>query len=131
MSILIIEDDEGVGPSIAQLLRDEGYDVAIAMNGRDALRRLERDPLPSLILLDLMMPELDGVEFRVRQLADARLSSVPVILMSARPDVAMKARQLLVDDFMPKPMNFEELLHIVQNRAVTVVVGDLLPAAER
>ncbi len=53
MGILIIEDDEGVGPSIAHLLRDEGYEVAVAANGRVALDRLKQDPLPSLILLDL------------------------------------------------------------------------------
>jgi len=121
MSILIVEDDEGVGPSIASLLRDEGYDVAIATSGRTALDRLKNEPLPSLILLDLMMPEMDGIEFRVRQLADSRLASIPVIVLSARPDVAYQAKRLLVDDFLAKPMNFEELLHVVQNRAITVV----------
>lgn len=121
MSILIIEDDEGVGSSLAALLRDEGYDVVIATSGRSALDRLRNDPLPSLILLDLMMPEMDGIEFRVRQLADSRLASIPVIVISARPDVERRAKQLLVDDFLPKPMNFEELLHVVQNRAITVV----------
>src|SRR3954453_7899599 len=126
MSILIIEDDDGVGPSIAHLLRDEGYDVAIPTNGRIALDRLKRDPLPSLILLDLMMPDMDGIEFRVRQLADSRLASIPVIVISARPDVAVQAKQLLVDDCLAKPMNFEELLHVVQNRAVTVVSGDVV-----
>jgi DNA-binding response OmpR family regulator len=130
MSILIVEDDEGVGPSIAHLLRDEGYDVEVAFDGRAALDRLRRDPLPSLILLDLMMAGMDGIEFRVRQLADARMARVPVIVMSARPDVAALASQLLVADFLPKPMNFQELLHVVQNRAVTVVSGDVLPAGD-
>jgi DNA-binding response OmpR family regulator len=74
-----------------------------------------------LILLDLMMPEMDGIGFRVRQLADSRLASIPVIVLSARPDVAHQAKQLLVDDFLAKPMNFDELLHVVQNRAITVV----------
>ncbi len=124
MSILIIEDDEGVGPSIAHLLRDEGYQVEVAANGLVALERLRSDPLPSLILLDLMMPGMDGIEFRVRQLSDARISSVPVVLISARPDVAIRAKELLISDYLPKPMNFEELLHVVQNRAITVVTTD-------
>ena len=124
MSILIIEDDEGVGPSIANLLRDEGYSVDIATSGRTALDRLATDPLPSLILLDLMMPGMDGIEFRVRQLADARLATIPVVVLSARPDVALQAKKLLVDDYLMKPMNFEELLHVVQNRAITVVAND-------
>ena len=124
MSILIIEDDEGVGPSIANLLRDEGYSVDVATSGRIALDRLATDPLPSLILLDLMMPGMDGIEFRVRQLADARLATIPVVVLSARPDVALQAKKLLIDDYLMKPMNFEELLHVVQNRAITVVASD-------
>ncbi len=131
MSILIIEDDEGVGPSIAHLLRDEGYEVELVTSGQVALDRLRSDPLPSLILLDLMMPGMDGIEFRVRQLADARLARIPVIVISARPDVATKARDLLVEDFLAKPMNFEELLHVVQNRATTVVTGAPLAATGR
>jgi CheY-like chemotaxis protein len=127
MSILLIEDDDGVGPSIAHLLRDEGYEVEVATNGRIALDRLARDPLPSLILLDLMMPGMDGVEFRVRQLASARLADIPVILLSARPDVAVRAKQLLVADFLPKPLSFEALLHVVQKRATIVVTAG--PAA--
>jgi DNA-binding response OmpR family regulator len=124
MSILIIEDDEGVGPSIANLLRDEGYCVEVATSARVALDRLRTDPLPSLILLDLMMPGMDGIEFRVRQLADGRLATVPVILLSARPDVALQAKKLLIEDYLMKPMNFEELLHVVQNRAITVVASN-------
>ena len=123
MSILIIEDDEGVGPSLAGLLRGEGYSVDLAESGRIALERLQQQqqPLPSLILLDLMMPGMDGIEFRLRQLADSRLASIPVVVMSARPDVALQAKQLLVDDYLPKPMSFQDLLHAVQNCAITVV----------
>jgi CheY-like chemotaxis protein len=121
MSILIIEDDDGVGMSLAALLRDEGYSVEIATGGRAALARLRRDPLPSLILLDLMMPDMDGVEFRSHQLADARLATIPVVVISARPDIARQARELRIDDYFAKPMNFEELLHVVQNRAITAV----------
>jgi CheY-like chemotaxis protein len=121
MSILIIEDDEGVGPSLAGLLRGEGYSVEIAGSGSVELERLRQQPLPSLILLDLMMPGMDGIEFRGRQLADSRLASIPVVVMSARPDVALQAKQLLVDDYLSKPMSFDDLLLAVQNCATTVV----------
>lgn len=124
MSILIIEDDEGVGPSLANLLRDEGYGVDIAVSGTEAFERLRQNPLPSLILLDLMMPGMDGIEFRQRQLADDRLARIPVVLVSARPDVALQAKQLLVEDYLPKPMNFDELLLTVQNRAITAVSSE-------
>jgi CheY-like chemotaxis protein len=121
MSILVIEDDDGVSLSVATLLRDEGYQVEVASGGAAAMRRLRHGPLPSLILLDLMMPDMDGIEFREQQLADPKLREVPVIILSARPDVGYQAARLRADDFLRKPMSFEALLHIVQNRAITSV----------
>jgi CheY-like chemotaxis protein len=123
MKVLLIEDDEGVGESVAAVLRDEGYDVEVARSGREGLARLARGALPSLILLDLMMPEMDGIDFRRAQLADARLREIPVVIVSARPDVAACAERLRADDYLQKPMSFQELLHVVQNRAVTEVGG--------
>jgi len=121
MSILIVEDDDGVRDTIAGILRDEGYTVETASNGAAALRRLREQPAPSLILLDLMMPEMDGLDFRARQQADPALRSIPIVIISARPDVARHAERLHADDFLQKPMSFEELLHVVQNRAITEV----------
>jgi two-component system, chemotaxis family, chemotaxis protein CheY len=119
MSVLIIEDDEGVRESVAAILREEGYLVEEADGGAAALARLRREPRPTLILLDLMMPEMDGIDFRRRQLADPELRAIPVVIISARPDVARQAARLHVDGFLQKPMSFEELLHVVQNRATT------------
>ena len=82
---------------------------------------MREGPLPTLILLDLMMPQMDGIHFRQRQLAAPELRAIPVVIISARPDIARQAAELRVDDFLRKPMSFEELLHVVQNRAVTEV----------
>ena len=121
MSVLIVEDDEGVCESLSAVLREEGYEVELAADGAEGLRRLQRLPLPTLILLDLMMPKVDGIGFRRAQLADPSLRDIPVILISARPDIAWQAEQLGAEDYLRKPMSFEELLHVVQNRAVTEV----------
>ena len=121
MSILIIEDDDGVRDALAAILREEGYVAEIANDGAAAMRRLAARPLPALILLDLMMPQMDGIDFRTRQLADPELRKIPVIIISARPDVARQAAKLGADAFLQKPMSFEELLHLVQNRAITEV----------
>jgi DNA-binding response OmpR family regulator len=122
MSILIVEDDDGVGETLASILREEGYLVETASNGEAALRIIaDARSLPSLILLDLMMPQMDGIHFRTRQLADPALRAIPVVIISARPDVALRAAELHADDFLQKPMSFEELLHVVQNRAITEV----------
>ncbi len=117
MRVLIVEDDEGVRATLVDLLREEGYDTIEAINGADALERLRGDQAVSLILLDLMMPDMDGVEFRRRQLDDPRLARVPLIVVSARPDVAECARQLDADDYLAKPMSFDMLLHVVQSCA--------------
>ena len=127
MSILIVEDDEGVQQSLAALLRDEGYEVETVNDGTTALRRLTEGPPPSLILLDLMMPQMDGIEFRSRQLADSRIANVPVIVVSARADGRRTAERIGAADFLPKPMSFEALLHAVQNTAITVVTTEGLP----
>jgi CheY-like chemotaxis protein len=121
MEVLIIEDDAGVRSSLAEVLRDEGYDVLLASDGHEALALLDRADAPSLILLDLMMPNMDGVEFRARQLADERLAKIPIIVISARPDGEARARLLAADDFLAKPMSFEALIHVIQHRAVTSV----------
>lgn len=127
MSILIVEDDEGVQEALAHVLREEGYEVEIAADGTQALQRLRSGPPPSLILLDLMMPQMDGIEFRSHQLADSRLASIPVIVVSARPDAKRAVATMGFADILPKPMSFEVLLHAVQNTAITVVTTDAVP----
>lgn len=129
MSILVVEDDEAVGVALAGALREEGYEVEIATDGREALARLEGGAAPSLILLDLMMPRMDGLAFRERQLADHRLAGIPVIVMSAHPDAKATAKRIGAADAIAKPMQLDELLLVVQNTAITVVTSTALPGS--
>jgi two-component system, chemotaxis family, chemotaxis protein CheY len=126
MAILLVEDDEGCQEALAELLCDEGYRVAVVGDGHEAMLYLQTHALPELIILDLMMPEMDGQEFRERQLQDPIWSQVPVIIVSARPDTRRIAMRLGVDDSFTKPMSFQELLHVIQNRARTVPSGQVL-----
>jgi CheY-like chemotaxis protein len=91
--ILLVEDDFVLRTSLAELLTFEGYDVECAANGLDALRRLEGPPKPSLILLDIMLPYMDGLEFRALQRATPPIADIPVIVITAlgvRPEVAVE-----------------------------------------
>ncbi len=81
--VLVIEDDDDVREALADVLREAGYDVAWAADGAEAIRALRSGLRPSAILLDLMMPVMDGFAFRAEQRSDPALEAIPVIVVSA------------------------------------------------
>jgi CheY-like chemotaxis protein len=108
LSLLVVEDDDMIREALTELLRDEGALVTPAANGREALQELRSGRAPDLILLDLMMPVMDGWEFRVDQRADPTLAAIPIIAMSA--DMSAKARAIAADAYLRKPLDFSELV---------------------
>jgi CheY-like chemotaxis protein len=93
--VLLIEDNEDMREALARLLRIRGYCVVQTRDGQEAWEYLERGGRASIIVLDLLMPRLDGRLFRARQLGDAELARIPVVVFSvlaaaveALPDVA-------------------------------------------
>jgi CheY-like chemotaxis protein len=111
--LLVVEDDHDVREALTQLLRDAGYDVAWAVDGEEALRALRRGLQPAAILLDLMMPVMDGFEFRANQRSDPALAAIPVILMTADRAVAPEVRALDVAALLAKPARVDDLLDVV------------------
>jgi CheY-like chemotaxis protein len=111
--VLIVEDDEDLREMMAQMLTIEGFDAATVANGREALDYLHSMENPHVILLDLMMPVMDGWEFRRQQKADPALAPVPVIVLSALDP----ARTANVDAaaFLKKPLDFDRLLELVRD----------------
>jgi CheY-like chemotaxis protein len=110
--VLIVEDDAGLREMMAQLLTLEGFRAETVANGRDALEYLQRGDRPEIILLDLMMPIMDGWEFRRRQRADPAVADVPVVVLSALD--ATRATDLDETAFLKKPLDFERLLQLVR-----------------
>jgi len=110
--VLIVEDDADLREMMAQLLSLEGYRAVTAPNGLDALRYLERGDRPDVILLDLMMPVMDGWEFRRRQVSDATIASVPVVVLSALDPA--RSGDLGGAAFLKKPLDFDRLLELVR-----------------
>jgi CheY-like chemotaxis protein len=110
--VLIVEDDADLRDMMAQLLSLEGYRSETAANGLEALRFLERGDRPDVILLDLMMPVMDGWEFRRRQVQDPRLSGVPVVVLSAVDH--SRTPELGGASFLKKPLDFDRLLELVR-----------------
>ena len=112
--ILLVEDDFMLRGSLATVLQSEGYRVECEANALDALRRLQRAPKPSLILLDIMLPYMDGLEFRAVQRATPELADIPVIVITAvgvRPDVAV---ELDLKQSFFKPLERPRLLDAIR-----------------
>ncbi|MDP2342344.1 MAG: response regulator [Deltaproteobacteria bacterium] len=107
--LLLVEDDEDIRETFADVLRDHGYDVAEAQNGQVALSLLQGGLRPQLILLDYAMPVMDGGEFRKWQLADVALAQLPVVLMTAATGVQAIAAALKPNHLLRKPFSLKEL----------------------
>ena len=114
-SVLIVDDDSAVRAALKELFETEGYTVVLAANGRAALKRLMEGFRPSVVLLDLMMPVMDGWDFRTEQLKDPALKDIPVFILTAAgfSDVTIRA-QFGSIPFVPKPPPHEELLALVR-----------------
>ncbi|WP_437637325.1 response regulator [Sorangium sp. So ce854] len=110
-TIFVIEDDRGVSEALVEVLTDEGYDVTTAGNGAEALDRLREAPTPALIVLDLMMPIMDGYAFRAEQLRTPAIADVPVIVLTAGS--APRAADLGHVDLLKKPIDLGALLDAI------------------
>src|SRR5438477_8444972 len=110
MRILVVEDERKVAGFIRQGLAEEGYAVEVAHDGAAALDLLVDGPPPDLVVLDLMLPRLDG--FAVLKAARSRAVPTPVLVVTARDSIADKVRglDLGADDYLTRPFSFDEFL---------------------
>lgn len=113
-SILLVEDDSDVRESLAYLLSDQGYDVACAEDGQEALSYLHAGNKPGVILLDIMMPRMNGYEFRAAQKQEPDIAAIPVIVLSAAGSIALRSRGLDADVALEKPVAFEKLCKAIE-----------------
>lgn len=105
--ILVVDDNEGLRENLAEALEMEGYEVMVASDGAGALARLEQEPLPDVVLLDLVLPGMDGKEVLRRIRADARLSGVRVVMTTG---LAAARTKNGADGVLMKPFGVRELL---------------------
>ena len=111
--VLVVDDDVSIRGFLAEALKDEGYEVQTAGNGHEALVLL-RVWRPDLILLDLMMPVMDGWAFRMEQRLMPGMADVPVIVLSATRDLPAKAEQLEPAYLFSKPFDLHDLLSTIE-----------------
>ena len=112
--VMVIDDDADIRECTADVLSDEGYLVHCAANGKDALDQLRSGPLPEVILLDLMMPVMDGWQFRAAQTADPELAKIPVVVLTANAGTSVIGTMLNVPLILRKPVDVGRLLSALE-----------------
>ena len=111
-TVLIIEDDIDIREILELTLKVEGFDVLTAPNGAEAFKVLATGRVPCLILLDLMMPVMDGWEFAQKIENKPDLSSIPIVLVTAYSEKAKSVKKAL--SIIPKPINYDDLVSTVK-----------------
>lgn len=107
-TVLIVDDDADIRAVLSEFLEGEGYAVATAAHGAEALYYLRTQAPPTLVLLDLMMPTMDGFQFREEQRRDASIASIPVVVMTASG--AFEPGVFKVEHIVAKPIELDKLL---------------------
>ena len=113
--ILLVEDDFVLRSSLLELLTAEGFRVECAADGREALRRLARTPAPALILLDIMLPYLDGFELRALQKRSPPVANIPVLVISAYDLDPRSVAELGLPPPLRKPLDVPVLLSKIRD----------------
>jgi CheY-like chemotaxis protein len=112
-TILVVEDDEDVNEAICSLLREHGFATITVQNGVDALAQLRAHPHVRAIVLDVMMPVMNGATFRGAQLEDPAIAHIPLVLLTGRSDGKPLAQALNAVAFLQKPFDGGALLSIL------------------
>lgn len=117
-TILVIDDDADLRETLVDLLSDRGFEVVAAEHGAAALQiAQQRNLRPDVILLDMMMPVMDGPTFAAERTKAPRLATVPVIALTAHRDCAWAARQVGAVVCLSKPIKLEKLVAAIESAA--------------
>jgi CheY-like chemotaxis protein len=113
-TVLVIEDDGDIRDTLGELLEERNYRALLAANGAAGLEELRAvEPKPCLILLDVMMPIMDGRIFRAEQQTDPSLRAIPVVVLSAHADARAAAVEMKADGYLRKPIDLGRLFETV------------------
>ena len=112
-TVLVVDDEALIAMALEAALEDAGYRVATAANGRQGLERLAEAPRPDLVLLDMMMPVMNGPAMLAAMGADPALRGIPVVVLSSLPEEAVRARADGVAAILLKPCTVDEVLDAI------------------
>ena len=112
--VLVVDDEWEIRDMLRRFLEEQGYEVILASNGEEAIELAEKEN-PQVILLDILMPGIDGIETCKRLKAGQRTRFIPVIMATALWDKYSEALEAGAEDFVTKPFNLTELSHRVKS----------------
>jgi CheY-like chemotaxis protein len=112
-TILVVDDEPLIAMALEAALEDAGYRVVTAANGRHGLERLAQVPRPDLVLLDMMMPVMNGPAMLAAMQGDPDLEGIPVIIQSSLPEEAVRVRVKNVVEMLRKPYTVEQVLRAI------------------
>jgi CheY-like chemotaxis protein len=115
--ILVVDDDDDVREMLCAVLSAEGYEAVGAADGVEALQCMRRDGPPSLVVVDLMMPRMDGEDLIRTMTQDPSLADIPIAIMSGQPSVHTAARAIAVNARLGKPLELDDVLAVVRRLA--------------
>ena len=112
-TIFVVEDDPGISFVLSELLEGEGFKVQVAENGVVDLELLQKHGVPSLILLDMIMPKMNGWEF-AKEFTEKYDHLCPIIVMTAAADAKQRAKDINAVDLIEKPFDFDQILATIK-----------------
>jgi len=112
--VLLVEDNEATRQAVSLILESDGYQVMTAANGLNALDTLRQGSRPCVILLDLMMPVMDGWQFREEQRRDQALADIPVVVCTAADETRARSSNLEAAAYLSKPVEVVDLLNTIR-----------------
>lgn len=110
--ILIVDDDPGIVESLSAILEDEGYSVETALQGEEALRLVPKKH-PDLVILDVLISGTDGRDICRSLKSDQETQNIPVVMISAHPQIRDEVFAAGANEFVAKPFEIDDLLHVI------------------
>ena len=113
-TVLIVEDDQAIRDMIRSILEIEGYEVRAASNGAEGIQLLQQNGVPSVVILDMMMPKMNGWDFLDVMRSNPKTADIPVVVVSAYGEIAKSVKPTC---YVPKPVKLEALLSALESCA--------------
>lgn len=128
--VLVVDDEPAIREMLHDVLLAEGHHVEVASDGHEGLERLREEPRPCIVLMDMLMPRLNGWQMAAEMQGDPALTDIPLVVIAANPRFAADAERIGADRWLGKPIDLDRLFGTVEELCSVSRAGHALPRAE-